>query len=87
MGVPNAVEEGAQAPGIDASGRESGRAGPEPSQDSRAKGSGWLEFVDRVKAKAGSSGRGFNVVTYPSPEADVIEADWPIKVQTGPESL
>lgn len=87
LGVPNAVEEGEDAPGIDVAGRESSGAGSEPPQDSRPEGSGWLGFVDRVKAKAANSGRGFDRVTYPAPESEIIDADWPIKVEIGPESV
>jgi len=35
----------------------------------------------------GKRGRGFVVVTHPEPEADVIEGEWTVRVEVGPESL
>ena len=36
---------------------------------------------------AGKRGRGFVSVSHPAPESDVIEAEWPIKVDKGEERI
>ena len=85
--VPNAVEEGADAVGSNDEGRADSGARLEPQPQPAPTREGWLGFVDRVKEKAANSGRSFNAVSHPAPVDPVIHADWPIKVNVGPESI
>lgn len=86
VAVPDVAAEGESQSAIDAGDGQASATGVAAQAESAGQ-SPWLAFVGRVTEAASKRGRGFAVVFHPNPEASVIDAEWPIRVEVGEELI
>ena len=82
VGVPADVAQSEGQSANNAGDGQTGAVGTAAQTDADGSGS-WDSFSRRVIEASKMRGRGFMAVSHPEPQADVIEAEWPILVVVG----